>query len=150
MKQIMVFIAALCLASCSTRSDKVSESQESESNQPIQTDSLVYEKIAEFYTDYVFGAKEVTDKVIRRYCTEKLVKKLKDAYDYDGEGYAIWEFRSDAQDGNEKSTVDSYEALGDGKYKVYYNDMGTRGSCIITVVTDGNNILFDEIEKVMK
>ena len=41
--------------------------------------------------------------------------------------------------------INSVEALGEGKYKVSYNDLGTKGSCIISVVVDGDNILFDEI-----
>ena len=134
---------------------KMSELEEPK--KPSKTDFQVYGKIYEFYSNYVFGTKAVTDKVIRRYCTEKLAKRLKEAYDYDGEGYAVWEFRSDAQDGPEESTVEGYENLGNGRYKVKYNkkgakynEMGTRGSCIITVVNDGNKILFDEIEKVIK
>ena len=110
------------------------------------TDEDVVARIKEFYNNYVFGTNEATDKVINKYCTKKLAKKLADDYEYEGGGYAIWDFRSGAQDGDSAvQEVNNVEALGDGKYKVSYNDMGTKGSCIITVVVDGDNILFDEI-----
>jgi len=35
------------------------------------------------------------------------------------------------------------EALGDGKYKVV---MDANATCIISVVVEGNDILFDEID----
>jgi hypothetical protein len=81
-----------------------------------------------------------------QYCTKKLAKKLSDDYEYEGGGYAVWDFRSGNQDGDsDVQEINSVEALGEGKYKVSYNDMGTKGSCIISVVVDGDNILFDEI-----
>ncbi len=43
--------------------------------------------------------------------------------------------------------IDKVEALSDNKYKVNYNDMGNKGACIITVVSEGENILFDKIDR---
>ena len=121
----------------------------------VDASGLVIEKIHEFYMKYVFGHEEATDKVINNYCTKKLAKKLADDYEEEavvdnnennGGGYAVWDFRSGAQDGDSDiQKVDSVEALGEGKYKVSYNDMGNKGSCIISVVVDGDKILFDEI-----
>ena len=36
-------------------------------------------------------------------------------------------------------------SLGNGVYKVRFNDMGTKGSCNISVIVEGDRILFDEI-----
>lgn len=109
-------------------------------------DGYAIERIQEFYKKYVFGDEEATDEVINSYCTKKLAKKLADDYEYEGGGYAVWDFRSGAQDGDsDVQKVNNVEALGEGKYKVSYNDMGTKGSCIISVVIDGDNVLFDEI-----
>ncbi len=156
----LLFIAAAAIAvSCGNKQ----QAQQSESDSTIvATDSVVVEaapennaaeldakaieKIQKFYKEYVFGREEATDEVINSYCTKKLAKKLADDYEYEGGGYAVWDFRSGAQDGDsDVQKVNNVEALGEGKYKVSYNDMGTKGSCIISVVVDGDTILFDEI-----
>ena len=118
----------------------------------IEADSLnteVSKKIKEFYIKYVFGGEEVTEKVINKYCTKKLSKKLAGDYEYDDGGYAIWDFRTENQDGDsEKSGVTKIESIGDYKYKVSFNDMGTNAACIISVVNEGGSILFDELERI--
>ena len=113
-----------------------------------ERDAKAIERIQEFYKNYVFGNKEATDEVINSYCTKRLAKKLADDYEYEGGGYAVWDFRSGAQDGDsDVQQVDSVKALGEGEYKVSYNDMGNKGSCVISVVVDGDHILFDNISK---
>ena len=37
------------------------------------------------------------------------------------------------------------ESLGEGKFKVSYNDMGNKGASILTVVVENGNVLIDEI-----
>ena len=103
-------------------------------------------KIHEFYKNYVFGRKDVTAEVIAKYCTPKLAKKLADDYEYEGGGYAIWDFRSGAQDGDsDVQELTNVVSLGNGVYKVRFNDMGIKGSCNISVIVEGDRILFDEI-----
>jgi ribosomal protein L17 len=160
MKKLMIIAAAAIAVSCGNK--QAAQQQESDStiaatdsvvveevapeNDAAKMDAKAIEKIQEFYKSYVFGNKEATDAVIKKYCTKKLAKKLAADYEYEGGGYAIWDFRSGAQDGDsDVQEVNSVEALGDGKYKVSYNDMGTKGFCVISVVVDGDNILFDEI-----
>ena len=53
--------------------------------------------IKDFYANYVFGAKNYVPAV-KKHCTAKLQKQLKDNYEYDSEGYAIWNFRTGMQD----------------------------------------------------
>lgn len=160
MKKLMIIAAAAIAVSCGNKqaaqqpesdstavaTDSVVVEKAAPENDAAEIDAQAIEKIQEFYKNYVFGNKEATDAVINKYCTKKLAKKLADDYEYEGGGYAIWDFRSDAQDGDsDVQKVNNVEALGEGKYKVSYNDMGTKGSCIISVVVDGDNILFDEI-----
>lgn len=45
-------------------------------------------------------------------------------------GYAIWLFRSGAQDGPGESEVINIEDNGDGWFTVYMSDMGFKGSCV--------------------
>ncbi len=106
------------------------------------------DKLREFYRNYVFGTMEATGSVIDQYCTEKLAQKLRDDYEYEGGGYAIWDFRSGNQDGDsDASALTDVEDLGEGKFKVSYFDMGTSRSCIISCIVSGDDVLFDEIDK---
>lgn len=160
MKKLLLFVAAAIAVSCGNK--QAAQQQESDStavatdsvvveeaasaNNAAEIDAKAIEKIQEFYKNYVFGNQEATDAVINKYCTKKLAKKLADDYEYEGGGYAVWDFRSGAQDGDsDVQKVNNVEALGEGKYKVQYNDMGNKGACTITVIVDGDNILFDEI-----
>ena len=160
MKKSLFVAAAAIVVSCGNK--QAAQQQESDStvvatdsvvveeaaptNNAAEIDAQAIEKIQEFYKNYVFGDKEATDAVINKYCTKKLAKKLADDYEYEGGGYAVWDFRSGAQDGDsDVQKVNSVEPLGEGKYKVSYNDMGTKGSCVISVVVEGDTVLFDEI-----
>ena len=80
------------------------------------------------------------DGFVDRYCTEKLQKKLKEAYEYDGEdGYATWKFRSEAQDGSsEEYKLTKFTPEGNGWYKYEFIDMGIRGSHKIKFITHVN------------
>ncbi len=128
--------------------DTVAQQVDSQADQQASNDAKVSEIINEFYANYVFGKKLVTDEVINKYCTKKMAKKLAADYDYDDGGYAIWEFRSDNQDGDsDVQEVTNIEAMGNGVYKVSFNDMGTKGSCKISVVIEGEKILINEIHK---
>ena len=147
MKKLFLIVVAAIAVSCGNKqqaqqleSDSLITTTEpvveeaSPTNNAEDIDANAIEKIQEFYKNYVFGMEEVTDEVIAKYCTKKLAKKLADDYseEYDGNGYAIWDFRSDAQDGESNvRTVTGIELLGNGVYKVKYND----------------NILFDTISK---
>lgn len=157
MKRIVIIAAAAIVVSCGnkqqaqlTENDSIIVTKDSIElvNEQVETqdafDNQAIEKIEEFYKKYVFGVEELTDEVVNKYCTKKLAKKLADDYEYDGGGYAVWDFRSGNQDGNEDTQeVMGVEVLGNHTYKVQYNDMGAKGNCVISVI--GDDILFDEI-----
>lgn len=165
MKKLLFIAAAAITMSCGNKQ----QAQQSESDSiAVATDSVVAkvsapndadiieaktpEMIKEFYKKYVFDnmkeREEVTDDVIKKYCTKKLAKKLADDYEYEGGGYAIWDFRSGAQDGDsDVQEITKVESLGGGKFKVHYNDMGNKGAHILTVVLEDGNVRFDEISE---
>jgi hypothetical protein len=66
-----------------------------------------------------------------------VLQKLRDDYDSEneeGSGYAIWDFRSGAQDGpNERHEIISVTPLEDDWYCYKFYDMGNKGSCTIKV-----------------
>ncbi|WP_254794381.1 hypothetical protein [Fibrobacter sp. UWB12] len=122
------------------------ESKKSTSN---GTDTKAIEKIQTFYSKHIFGNEFANDSVIATYCTKSLAQKLSKAYDNefsDGGGYAVWKFRSSAQDGPDIQEVEKIEPLGDGKYLVHYNDMGNKGTHTITTVNQDGEIFFDKLD----
>ena len=161
MKKLLFIAAAAISVSCGNKQNVQQQENDStaiktefveqesvSTNTSEDVDARVIGKIQEFYNNYVFGKQDTTDEIIAKYCTKKLAKKLADDYEYEDGGYAIWDFRSDAQDGDSDiQEVISVESLGSGTYKVLFNDMGTKGSCSIKVIIEGDNILFDEINK---
>ena len=123
--------------------------EESKKNTSNDADSKVIEKIQTFYTNYIFGDEFANDSVIAKYCTKSLAQELSKAYDdefSDGGGYAVWKFRSDAQDGDDIREIEKIEPLGDGKYIVHYNDMGNKGTHTITIVQQDGEFFFDKLD----
>ena len=138
-KKSLILLAAATAFSCSSK-------QESSSN---DIDTKAIEKIQTFYTNYIFGPQEASDSVIAMYCTKSLAQDLSKAYNAefsDGGGYAVWKFRSGAQDGEDIHEIEKIESLGDGKYPVHYNDMGNKGTHTITTVIQDGEIFFDKID----
>lgn len=90
------------------------------------------------YEDYGF---------LERHCSDSLLEKLSAAYDYDGEGYAVWEFRSGAQDGpsNEHAVI-GIEDEGDGWYRYTAVDMGITFRKRIRISHEGGKIKVEDIK----
>ncbi len=155
MKKILFLLAAATAFSCS---DKQAQQQADVDNQTITIqqessrnafDSKAIEKIQTFYSRHIFGNEFASDSVIAQYCTKALAQKLRDDYDdeySDGGGYAVWKFRSNAQDGEDIRKIEKIEPLGDGKYIVHYNDMGNKGTHTITTVIQDGVIFFDKLD----
>ena len=155
MKKILFLLAAATAFSCS---DKQAQQQADVDNQTITIqqesshnafDSKAIEKIQTFYSRHIFGDEFASDSVIAQYCTKALAQKLRDEYDNeysDGGGYAVWKFRSNAQDGEDIHEIEKIEPLGDGKYIVHYNDMGNKGTHAITIVQQDGEIFFDKLD----
>ena len=51
---------------------------------PAVSDDEIKDFITTMYNDYLYGEEEF----LREYCTDKMMKKLADEYEYDGEGLA--------------------------------------------------------------
>lgn len=162
MKRVLFIAVAAIAVSCGNKQS----AQQTESDSIIvATDSVIVEETApsdadiieaqapdiikEFYKKYVYDDKAVlTDEVVNKYCTKKLAKKLADDYEYEDGGYAVWDFRSGAQDGDsDVQELTKVESLGAGKFKVHYNDAGNKGVCILTVIMENGNVLFDGISQ---
>ena len=154
MKKILILLAAATAFSCS---DKQAQQQDSNDKQiTVQQessrnafDAKAIAKIQTFYSRHIFGNEFANDSVIAKYCTKELAQKLRDEYDNeysDGGGYAVWKFRSNAQDGEDIREIEKIESLGEGKYIVHYNDMGNKGTHSITIVQQDGEIFFDKLD----
>ena len=134
--------------------DKVAEAQKTADNEtslkvnPAEEDAAAEQFIRKFYGTYVLADADFAP-VAKKYCTEKLLKKLKADYDFDdGEGYAIWDFRSNAQDGVGKSQVKNVKRVRDGLvYEVEMLDMGHPHTALVTLVKSSDGFfLFDDVK----
>lgn len=95
----------------------------------------MYEKV--LYEDYGF---------LEKHCTEGLLTKLSEAYDYEGDGYAVWEFRSGAQDGpSDEHSVISIEDQGNGWYRYVAMDMGLTFTKRIRLSHEGGKTMIEDI-----
>lgn len=87
---------------------------------------------------------------LKRHCTKKLLKVLRDAYEYDPvpNAYAVWLFRSGVQDGpTDEHKVLRVVSLGNNWYQYTFLDMGIKCTNKIKVIKVGNKLLFDEIKQ---
>lgn len=109
----------------------------------LALDEETEKKIRALYDNYIFGGREF-DADADKFCTPKMLKKLAAAYDYEGGGYAVWELRTGAQDGDGGSQVNDVTPLGDGWYEVDFLDMGMHGKKKIKAVKQNGKILFDD------
>ena len=102
--------------------------------------------IRHFYTNCVFG-NAACGPILEKCCTQRLLRKLRADYGYDGEGYAVWLFRTGAQDGpGGVSEVREVAALGDGRYRADFVDMGTEGCRIVKIVDENGAMKIDAVE----
>lgn len=96
------------------------------------------------YNDYEF---------LEEHCTEDLLKHLRDNYDYDGDGYAVWMFRTGGQDGkpgseNAKNRIISITKDNAGWYHYQFIDAGWRGENKIRAYVENGKVMIDELERV--
>lgn len=124
MKRITTVSIIVCaLAACTQRPDDIKFVRD------------MYEKVQ--YEDYSF---------LEQHCSESLLKRLSEAYDYDGEGYAVWMFRSGAQDGpSEEHLIIHIEDEGDGWYIYTAIDMGITFRKKIKISHEGGRTMIDDV-----
>ena len=131
-----LFFLFVCviLTSCNNSSQKTTSTESNEEVIESVSDkdqNQVKAFLQELYDKYVFGNEEFCDfEEIVEHFSPKILTKLRNEFEYDGGGYAVWLFRTGAQDGPEdKSEVISISTEGDGWYTVSFSDMGIKGSC---------------------
>ena len=173
MKKSMIVLAVssflACATSCnngnstnaSTEPDEVKEEQQVEEAQVVEEDRLeaaaedaedesaiqdfitnMYEK--DLYTEYDF---------LEKHCSKAFLQYLKDQYEYDGEGYAVWLFRTSSNDGKPgaedvKSKVLSITKDNEGWYHYTFTDGGWHGENKIKLHMENGKVVMDELKSV--
>lgn len=95
----------------------------------------MYEEV--LYEDYDF---------LEQHCTKALLDRLAAEYDYEGGGYAVWKFRSGAQDGpTREHAIISIEDLGNGWYLYTAIDMGITFTKKIKLSHEGGKSLIEDV-----
>jgi len=147
-------MAMITLSSCNgnTQSNNGNDADSTEVvNENVEAPAVSDDEIKDFittmYNDYLYGEEDF----LREYCTDKMMKKLADEYEYDGEGLAIWLFRTTAQDGTpDNDGVKSvYREDGNNDWWRYeFIDEGYKGINRIKILIVDGKIQIDDIERV--
>lgn len=164
-KKILVAVAtvmALTAVSCGSKNggnaDSINDSQTVAVDTAVaeSTDSVAAQQAAaeaefaaqeetvrKLYADAVFGDSQ---SAIRKLCTAKMQKKLKSLNEYDDGGYAVWCLRSENQDGDGPSKVESVERSGENEVIVNFTDMGSTGHKLLYLVKEGDTWKVDDFK----
>lgn len=141
-RNVMLLTGLVLLFSC-----------DSKKTQQNDFDTKAIALIHEFYNKYVFapyeyfagGDESFKEMTLNNYCTKKLMQGELYWTDYDEPFFCLNSFVNGSQDYGIGDRVTDIEALGDGKYKVNYINLGNKGTLIIKVVEDDGILKIDEI-----
>ena len=101
----------------------------------------------DFIKDMYNNRKFEDEEFLKGHCSAALLKKLGDAYEYEGDGLASWLFRSGAQDGpSGRHEVIKVESQGDGWYLYEFYDMGVKGSHSLKLVKGDKGFTIEDLK----
>lgn len=144
----------------STEPEEVKEEQLVEENQTVEEDRAEAADAAEdesaiqdFITNMYEKDLYTENDFIEKHCSKALQQYLKDQYEYDGEGYAFWLFRTSSNDGkpgaeNVTSKVLSITKDNEGWYHYTFIDGGWHGENKIKLHMENGRVVMDELQRV--
>ena len=104
-------------------------------------DKLIMDFITEMYNNSLY----TDNDFLEEHCTPRMLQQLRDDYEYDGEGYANWDFRSESNDGfGDENGVIKIENK-DGRYYYEANDAGYIFQNILSAFVQDGKVMFDGI-----
>lgn len=106
-------------------------------------DEVIMNYIKEMYEKDLYWEVEW----LKKHCTPKLLQQLKNDYEYEGEGYAFWEFRSDSNDGGGENdrVVEVVKKNGEFYYEGLDGDTWFRN--IVSAFVKDGVVMFDAIRR---
>ena len=160
-KYLLIAISALFLLTFSTscgngksandKSEIEENTENSDKGDAEKNDSLIRDFITNMYEKELYYNYDF----LEAHCTKKMLKYLKDEYEYEygGDGYACYLFRTGAQDdkpGAEdvKDKVLKITKDSEGWYHYTFTDGGWRGENKIKVRVENGKVMVDEVERV--
>lgn len=160
-KYLLIAISALFLLTFSTscgngkstndKSEIEENTENSDKGDAEKNDSLIRDFITNMYEKELYYNYDF----LEAHCTKKMLKYLKDEYEYEygGDGYAGYLFRTGAQDdkpGAEdvKDKVLKITKDSEGWYHYTFTDGGWRGENKIKVRVENGKVMVDEVERV--
>lgn len=104
-------------------------------------DSIIVDFITEMYNNSLY----VEDAFLEEHCTPRMLQQLKDDYEYDGEGYANWDFRSESNDGfSDENGIIRIDKI-DGRYYYEARDAGYIFRNILSAFVQDGKVMLDGI-----
>ena len=158
-KYLLIAISVLFLLTFSTscgndksandKSEIEENTENSDKGDAEKNDSLIRDFITNMYENKLYQDYDF----LEAHSTAKMLKYLKDEYEYNGDGYAGYLFRTGAQDykpGAEdvKNKVLSINKDSEGWYHYMFTDGGWRGENKIKVCVENGEVKVDELERV--
>ena len=152
-RNVFLCVMVACLFSCTSNGSKAEAQAEAQAEESVivsenpDEEVLVKDFLTKLYADYVFGSQDFS--AVKTHFSEDVLKRLKDEYEYDDEdGYAVWLFRTDAQDGpSDVCQVNSVNKEENGWYAVEYVDMGLEGKCLFSVQLRDNEVFVSDFKQ---
>lgn len=125
------------------------DNDDEDENADADDDETIKDFITEMYENQMY----YDEDFLEEHCTKKLLKYLKDNYEYDGEGYAGWLFRTSAQDGKPDAEPTPDEVIkvwsdGDGWYNYQFTDGGWSGENRVKCTVENGKVMMSELQRV--
>lgn len=152
---LMLVFATSCNNTKGTNDSNVAEDvkneqllEEEKKAETLEDDAIIRDFITNMYENHLY----LEYDFLEEHCSKDLLKYLKDQYEYDGEGYAIWLFRTSSQDGkpgveNAEDKVLSITRDDEGWYHYTFIDAGWHGENKIKAhVVENTKVMMDDLK----
>lgn len=129
--------------------DEFDEDEDENEASVLEVDPVINDFIVDMYENHRY----FDEDFLKEHCTERLLQFLKDNYDYDGEGYAGWLFRTSSQDGKPgaEGTLDKVTSVTideEGWYHYVFTDAGWHGENKVKAFVENGKVMMDQLETV--
>lgn len=113
-----------------------------------ETEVGMEDEISSFITDMYENHRFMEEAFLRANCTDRMLRKLADEYDYDDGGLAFWLFRTSSQDGNGEDELKSVSHEGGDWWRYEFIDGGFEGINRIKIIIVDGKLKIDDVERV--
>ncbi len=111
---------------------------------PVHDNSAKDDKIIEDFITEMYNESLYYDvEFLEDHCTPRMLQQLLDDYEYDGEGYAIWDFRSESNDSTGGEIINIEKK--DGRYYYEASDGGYIFRNILSAFVEDGKVMLDGI-----